>query len=668
MKRLLSILFAFACFAAGARAQFTTTPNVGFKEVNRGQTANWDTYLNGDFTQLDTLLGGVATLQLNGTTPSVAGSHTWITNSTSATAITNFVGGFQGQEITILCNDVNTTMSASATLVLASSFSCAGGTTKSITLILNGAAWVEKGRGVATSGCAVPGVDTEVILNVSGSCGISSNIEFAYSAAMPSLNVPGVNNIAYVGGPVSFWSGADVGAQVNSAYAALPTLGGRIYVLPQVSGACYNYSTPISFSAVGKYVILAGASTAADNGSVDGQVCLNFTPTTATNAILIDWTPSGGGGYEAGAGIRDLTLINNNCHTIAGCGSSAIGVHVGVTNGGAHKALFENVKVQGFQSGYHFDDGLSACPNGAGCGIGWGVVWLNSTTVWNQVGINYAVPHENDTYIGGAINSNGTGVSQTNFGGSFTDIGGSFDQNSLEAVLLSDGTFFHGTDNHWENTGATSGTQFPVYVYSSTSTSAAVDINGGEAWDDATSGTNSNHWFQGGLVEVNGLELRSFGRVTNVSVFAANTRGFYEAQPNPVSDFTGGLNDNSATNVSINTGNAAFPVVSLPQISTGSNCNVNSASPAACGSAISGSVVVPTTTTSYTVNTTAVTANSRIYITPITDNSGLSGGPTCASPATPFVAYESGRTAATSFTFTLPSTTGTTCWNYLLLN
>jgi hypothetical protein len=101
---------------------------------------------------------------------------------------------------------------------------------------------------------------------------------------------------------------------------------------------------------------------------------------------------------------------------------------------------------------------------------------------------------------------------------------------------------------------------------------------------------------------------------------------------------------------------------------TQSNCNVNGASPAACGSAVAGAVVVPTTTATYTVNTTAVTTNSRIFILPITDATGLSGSPTCVAPPTPFIGYVSGRSAGTSFTFALPSTTGTSCWEFWIVN
>lgn len=98
------------------------------------------------------------------------------------------------------------------------------------------------------------------------------------------------------------------------------------------------------------------------------------------------------------------------------------------------------------------------------------------------------------------------------------------------------------------------------------------------------------------------------------------------------------------------------------------NCNFNGASPATCFSAPMGVVVVPTTTTTYTVNTTVVTNSSRISIYPTTDATGITGTPTCNAPPTPFVAYPTSRVAGTSFTFTLPSTTGTSCWYYEIKN
>lgn len=101
---------------------------------------------------------------------------------------------------------------------------------------------------------------------------------------------------------------------------------------------------------------------------------------------------------------------------------------------------------------------------------------------------------------------------------------------------------------------------------------------------------------------------------------------------------------------------------------TNTNCAVNSVSPAACGSATSGAFVVPTTTATYTVNTSAVTAASRIFLEPMSFAGNLPSTPTCVVPTTPFISTISAISAGVSFTFTLPSTTGQTCWQYWVVN
>ncbi len=132
------------------------------------------------------------------------------------------------------------------------------------------------------------------------------------------------------------------------------------------------------------------------------------------------------------------------------------------------------------------------------------------------------------------------------------------------------------------------------------------------------------------------------------------------------SDYPSGpIQDNSGvfSNTIVSNG-----ILSIPSIGTRANCNVNGVSPAACGTAPAGTVVVPSLTTTYTINTTAVTSASRIIIEPITDATGLSGAPTCNPPPAPFIALQSARRAGVSFTFTLPSTMGTSCWTYLIVN
>jgi hypothetical protein len=102
--------------------------------------------------------------------------------------------------------------------------------------------------------------------------------------------------------------------------------------------------------------------------------------------------------------------------------------------------------------------------------------------------------------------------------------------------------------------------------------------------------------------------------------------------------------------------------------STATNCAVNSISPAPCGSAASGAVVIPTTTTTYTVNTTAVTVHSRIFLTWLSFASDLPGAPTCVAPTASTQPTISNVAVGASFTIALGSTTGQTCVQYEIKN
>jgi len=129
------------------------------------------------------------------------------------------------------------------------------------------------------------------------------------------------------------------------------------------------------------------------------------------------------------------------------------------------------------------------------------------------------------------------------------------------------------------------------------------------------------------------------------------------------SNFSGGPLPAKNTTESIYTRPAIHP-----SYLTSSNCAVNSASPAACGAAAAGAFVIPTTTTSYTVNTTAVTPNSIIILTPRTYTGNLPSAPTCVVPTITAEPVVSAISAGVSFTITETSTTGQTCWNYWVVN
>jgi hypothetical protein len=100
--------------------------------------------------------------------------------------------------------------------------------------------------------------------------------------------------------------------------------------------------------------------------------------------------------------------------------------------------------------------------------------------------------------------------------------------------------------------------------------------------------------------------------------------------------------------------------------STATNCT-SSASPAVCGSAADGTVVIAAAATTVVVNTTAVTANSEIFIQ-YDSSLGTKLGVTCnTTVALPAV---TARTPATSFTITVPAAPAVNpaCYSYRIDN
>src|SRR5207302_1815267 len=54
-------------------------------------------------------------------------------------------------------------------------------------------------------------------------------------------------------------------------------------------------------------------------------------------------------------GIQKLILKNNECETIGGCSSNAIGITLGGANAGAQGASFSDFRVIGFGAGIHIN-------------------------------------------------------------------------------------------------------------------------------------------------------------------------------------------------------------------------------------------------------------------------------------------------------------------------
>ena len=327
------------------------------------------------------------------------------------------------------------------------------------------------------------------------------------SLAQTKIQANQVNlGVSYVGG-ATLTSG-DIGAQINSAITAFAATGGKVIVLPNLTGpgTCYTWTTAIKATTAGKPIVIEGATTGSNaTGDVNQQVCLNWTSTSAGAAMTLGWTPTGGGGYVAAGGLRNLILENNGCTTGGGCSSSATGV--ATSGGGVHMALIENVKIEGFGTGWQFNDN----------GVGWGVQFHQFSLSYNTTGMLFSVAEEGIRWIGGALGGNGTGI--TSFQ-PITDL--YLNDVSLDSNItlgVNNGGFFQCVACHFENLSAAS-TQFIT-------SGGTVVITGGEVINDNATGTTAQFFtITTGFFSANGLAITSPSQtVTNILTNTAGGAG-----------------------------------------------------------------------------------------------------------------------------------------------
>jgi len=367
-------------------------------------------------------------------------------------------------------------------------------------------------------------------------------LRLTISVLLLFLSIPGVafgqginSSLVYVGTSEPQWgSNQDIGAQINVAYASCPATGCTVVLVPQMNGACYDYSVPIAFTTIGKYALLQGGgptSTAAGVSAQQGGACLNYLPTTATSAITYDYVPPLGGGDAAAHGVRDITIQNNKCQTVGGCTSSAIGIQLGGNNSGAQNGEIANVKVSGFGTGISFLETGSQS---------WGMVLRGISIVTNTVGISFAGSLENISIFGGRVIGNGIGLSFIGNADVFAH-GVSIDSNVTAGVSATSG-LFSCTNCHWENESGGAPLNTHYFVGSG---AASLVIEGGKAEDDNSSG-QTDFWFSNAGVStyIHGLLIYSPGRKATQVVQSINPCTFwiaiYNDSPSVLTTLTGG--------------------------------------------------------------------------------------------------------------------------------
>lgn len=324
-------------------------------------------------------------------------------------------------------------------------------------------------------------------------------------------------SILYVGdGCIGVWTGLDIGAQVNFAYAACGTQGCTIRLLQRPGGtACYSYSTPIIFGTSGKFFRFE-ADVSSSSGSNQGA-CLNYTPTTATSAITIN---ADNGNQKTGWGVYGLQILNNGgCVTQGGCASSATAITV------THGSFVEiaNTQINGFGNAITF---------GFTGPFGMKVRDMNFSN--NTTAVNVTAAYENLFFERGLYQLNGTAFNFANAGaGGLTEIkikDISCDDNSTVCINIANQTGLNSFifDNiHHENVTLVA----PNYLTAGTGTN--VTYIGGGLYDDTTTNQAQMVSSSGSTLLVYGTHLKkNSGSMTQVFNLTSPVRARIE----PVND------------------------------------------------------------------------------------------------------------------------------------
>jgi len=152
------------------------------------------------------------------------------------------------------------------------------------------------------------------------------------SIAVSSTGLTQIGNLGTVLDAVTF-TGSDIGAQINAAYAALPAAGGCIFV----ESGTYSFSTPIVFGTNGKIASLRGSNA--------GSTFLKYTPTSG-NAITVNC------GNPTGHLVFEITGITwQGSSTLIAAGNTNTNTSVGIYLGGTQGCPGINVhdnNINGF--------------------------------------------------------------------------------------------------------------------------------------------------------------------------------------------------------------------------------------------------------------------------------------------------------------------------------
>ena len=345
-----------------------------------------------------------------------------------------------------------------------------------------------------TGGTATPGTPNGSLQAAnSGSFGgvPGTNVNFSTGA----VTAKNLNAIRYIDAANSAgWSGSDIGAWINAAYADLPSTGGTIQV---DGGVQLNATTPMVFTTANKPVLIQCSPGSAS--------FIGWTGSTSATIFTFD------------------TALNTNQHPI---GMGITGCYI-ATAGPNTETLIQLGSANSGE-GYNFDRntfvGFGTAVNLAPTiHVPFNVSMLNTNVVSSTIGLNLTGSAENIRWQGGICVATATcvsvtGVADASLYGLSCDSDSTINYcvvvNNSEAILSIYAP-------HFENPAL----GVPSYGLVQAGT---LNIYGGVADDDVTSGTYSTQWFNvnpAGFLIVDGLVTWSAGRTTNTALFATGGTG-----------------------------------------------------------------------------------------------------------------------------------------------
>lgn len=291
---ILAILVGVGCGAV--RAQSSLTPNVMF-QLPAYQQQNWQVPIDFNFNVLDSILGGSAILP-TGATPSITTTSNWITAGAGATTITNFVGGYDGQTIRIVCGsgDTFTTLANATNIEVSSTWSCS--TSPYIQMTLLGSVWTETSRfgtgGGGGSGCTISGGAAGDLLYNNGSGGCSSTADYIIT----SHTLAGSSSAVLDMSAAATEKVPKLGLQFPGSTSGLATVvaqavaGTTTFTLPTVSGTfAITASSPIVLNTTTGNLTCPTCTTGGITGTVaNNQVAVGTGSTTIGSNAFLTWT------------------------------------------------------------------------------------------------------------------------------------------------------------------------------------------------------------------------------------------------------------------------------------------------------------------------------------------------------------------------------------------